>query len=175
MPPKEQDWRIIVVRLNPPDNSVVDATIFPKKLCAHRRMIKKRSFSPLLFKRASDSPRDKLVRTCSCRFKPNVEKLSSLLLKNVSLFCEFFHTKFFLSFSSCRRLRLRFSFYFLVSFWAKAADCRLARKKPNANCTLSKISLNSRLTQAVYLLTPSSSREEDTHRASVLASTTKSE
>ncbi len=124
MPPKEEDWRIIVVRLNPPDNSVVDATIFPKKLCAHRRMIKKRSFSPLLFKRASDSPRDKLVRTCSCRFKPNVEKLSSLLLKNVSLFCEFFHTKFFLSFSSCRRLRLRFSFF----FWS-----RFGRKQPTAD------------------------------------------
>ena len=121
MPPKEEDWRIIVVRLNPPDNSVVDATIFVKKLCAHRRMTKKRSFSPLLFKRASDSPRDKLVRTCSCRFKPNVEKLSSLLLKNVSLFCEFFHTKFFLSFSSSSS---SFFFFFFGLVWAKAADCR---------------------------------------------------
>jgi hypothetical protein len=126
VPPKEEDWRIIVVRLNPPDNSVVDATIFVKKLCAHRRMTKKRSFSPLLFKRASDSPRDKLVRTCSCRFKPNVEKLSSLLLKNVSLFCEFFHTKFFLSFSSSSS---SFFFFFSVSF---------GRKQPTAEPTRTK-------------------------------------
>ena len=66
-------------------------------------------------------------------------------------------------------------FYFLVSFWAKAADCRLARKSRTPTALYPEFSLNSRLTQAVYLLTPSSSREEDTHRASVLASTTKSE
>ena len=80
------------------------------------------------------------------------------------------------SFFLFRRRRLRFSFFFRSRLGESSRlPSRLARKKPNANCTLSKISLNSRLTQAVYLLTPSSSREEDTHRASVLASTTKSE
>jgi len=80
----------------------------------------------------------------------------------------FVNFSFFIFRRRRRRRRRRFSFF----FWSLPRTKKAIERQLHF---IQNFPQQYRLAQAVYLLTPSPSREEDTHRASVLASTTKSE